>query len=154
MTDEITMERTLERQKRAVESAKKEDEKKLVDIGTVEILLKNAGIQVPQDFKKNVGETPGFIQKRDIRELFKITKFWKPYVGEKNYNVFVILVFTKFLRIHAVAINNNPNCEGLYIGDKAKLEGKPLMTELVTTALSSGGNASFIHTSSRWSFED
>lgn len=122
---------------------KKRTVKNNLSVKNIESYLKEKGFNVPKDFEKEVGVRDYLYSEKDLKEVSKITEFWRPYVGEELYNEFVINIYKKFLRIQCVAINSNPNCRKLFVGDfiSSDLEGIPLMKELVTTRFSKGGNA-------------
>lgn len=94
----------------------------------------------------------------DSKELMKIANFWRPAIHPNYFDEFYNNMVDRFRYIKAVAINNNPNSD-FYIGKRAKLkegvEGNIdiLKDVLITTVLSSGGNASFVDTPSRFKYE-
>lgn len=112
-------------------------------------------INVPDDFTQRVIENGyiGPISSSDVKEIMKIARFWKPYITEDSYDDFVIWMVMRIFKIHAFAINSNPN-SGFFIGNHAKRNDAPIMRELVTTVLSTGGKASFVDTSSKFKFDD
>ncbi|MBR0350341.1 MAG: hypothetical protein IJH76_00695 [Clostridia bacterium] len=158
-----TMEERIAARKREVERAKrrKENSKCINVLETKRILMEEYNLRVPDDFearaKKNGNVTP--ITDRDVGEIWKIANFWRPAIKEEFFDEFMISLVAKFFYLRSVAINNNPIC-GYYIGKLVQLkegvEGKLpfLKEELVTTAMSSGGNAYFVACSSKWKFNE
>ncbi len=108
--------------------------------------LINKGIEIPPNLvEKEIGkERAVFLySEKDVKELLKVTAFWRPFVGEREYNDFVVNVTKMFLRTQCISICNNPECHILFVGDycSGELEGIALMKELVFTRMSRGGNA-------------
>lgn len=111
-------------------------------------------INIPKDFTEKVIENgyAGPISTTDVSEIMKIAKFWKPYITEDSYDDLIIWMVMRIFKIHTFAINSNPY-SGFFIGNRAKRNDTPMMRELVTTVLSTGGKASFVDTPSKFKFE-
>ncbi|MBR3255980.1 MAG: hypothetical protein IKF97_07235 [Clostridia bacterium] len=111
-------------------------------------------VNIPNDFVEKVIENgyAGPISTTDVSEIMKIARFWKPYITEDSYDGLIIWMVMRIFKIHTFAINSNQN-SGFFIGNRAKRNDTPMMRELVTTVLSTGGKASFVDTPSKFKFE-
>lgn len=133
--------------------------KEFVSVEKVSRMLKEKGIKVPDDFVSRIPSGVSPIRAKDVKELLKIANFWRPVIRPEGFDDFVVKMVMKFMVIHAVAINNNPSCDKLYIGCKAELKeevhekGVVIANVLITTVLSSGGNAGFVDTPTRFRFD-